>query len=58
VDASFVIEANSTLSIITDKDEEGLEVIRLLRFCLTSLFIFFSILAKSPSEKPSLYAKS
>lgn len=28
VDASFVIEANSTLSIITDKDEEGLEVIR------------------------------
>jgi threonyl-tRNA synthetase len=28
VDASFVIEANSTLSIITDKDEAGLEVIR------------------------------
>ncbi|SMN11454.1 Threonyl-tRNA synthetase [uncultured Candidatus Thioglobus sp.] len=28
VDASFVIEADSTLSIITDKDEEGLEVIR------------------------------
>lgn len=28
VDASFMIEANSTLSIITDKDEEGLEVIR------------------------------
>jgi hypothetical protein len=27
VDASFVIEANSTLSIITDKDEAGLEVI-------------------------------
>jgi hypothetical protein len=28
VDASFMIEANSTLSIITDKDEAGLEVIR------------------------------
>jgi hypothetical protein len=28
VDASFVIEANSTLSINTDKDEAGLEVIR------------------------------
>ncbi len=28
VDASYVIEANSTLSIITDKDEAGLEVIR------------------------------
>ncbi|CAC9963632.1 Threonyl-tRNA synthetase (EC 6.1.1.3) [uncultured Gammaproteobacteria bacterium] len=28
VDASFMIEVNSTLSIITDKDAEGLEVIR------------------------------
>ena len=28
VDASYVIDENSTLSIITDKDEEGLEVIR------------------------------
>jgi len=28
VDASFVIEADSSLSIITDKDKEGLEVIR------------------------------
>ncbi|CAB9544545.1 Threonyl-tRNA synthetase (EC [Bathymodiolus brooksi thiotrophic gill symbiont] len=28
VDASFMIEVNSTLSIITDKDTEGLEVIR------------------------------
>ncbi|AYQ56492.1 Threonyl-tRNA synthetase [Bathymodiolus thermophilus thioautotrophic gill symbiont] len=28
VDAAFVIEANSTLSIVTDKDAEGLEVIR------------------------------
>ncbi|WXU00028.1 MAG: Threonine--tRNA ligase [Catillopecten margaritatus gill symbiont] len=28
VDASYVIEADSALSIVTDKDEEGLEVIR------------------------------
>uniref|UniRef100_UPI0034DFF9A7 threonine--tRNA ligase n=1 Tax=Candidatus Thiodubiliella endoseptemdiera TaxID=2738886 RepID=UPI0034DFF9A7 len=28
VDASYIIEADSTLSIVTDKDEEGLEIIR------------------------------
>jgi hypothetical protein len=42
VDASFMIEVNSTLSIITDKDAEGLEVIEFyliidtLDFCVTS----------------------